>query len=274
MTTKNGILFGNVTLRVKSNTRQLSEKACSCTSIETIRDMLRDELQRSLKVHFQDIKTQLASFENSLSFLNEQFDTIFKEQELQKQTVSRQQKEIEQLRLSNQDLSARLRQMDQLSRSSNIEIQCVPENKNENLLTVIKQLGHTINCTVNEGDIHYASRIAKHDSNSSRPRSILVKFSSPRIRDNILACSVRFNRDNKNDRLNSAHLGFGGEKKPIYVSEHLTPENKNLHAATRRKAKELHYKYVWVRDGKIFIRKSDETKYIVVRDVNMLRVLD
>lgn len=157
------------------------------------------------------MKAQLESFENSLSFLNDQFDSIFKVrlniQETQKQTLVQQHKEIDLLRASKQDLSARLRQMDQLSRSSNIEIQCVPENKNENLVTIVQQIGRTIKCTVNESDIHYASRIAKKDSNSPRPRSILVKFSSPRIRDTYLANTVKFNRENKSDKLNSTHVG-------------------------------------------------------------------
>lgn len=264
----------NITLRTKSNIVQQSKKTCTCTSLDSIREILRDELERSLKVHFQDIRSQLETFESSLTFLSAQFDSISKVQETQKQKLAQQQKEIDYLRESNLDLSTRLRQMDQLSRSSNIEIQCVPENKNESLLSVVQQLGRTIKCTVNESDIHYASRIAKHDSSSPRPRSILVKFSSPRIRDTFLANTVKFNRENKNDKLNSSHLGMGGAKKqPIYVSEHLSPENKNLHAATRRKAKELNYKYVWVRDGKIFIRKTDDSRYILVRDQNTLNDL-
>ena len=115
----------NVTLRQKMNTEQYSRKTCTCTTSDTIRDILRDELQQSLKIHFQEIKAQLESFENSLSFLNDQFDSIFKAQEIQKQTLVQQQKEIDLLRASNQDLSARLRQMDQLSRSNNIEIQSI-----------------------------------------------------------------------------------------------------------------------------------------------------
>ncbi|CAH0404537.1 unnamed protein product [Chilo suppressalis] len=46
-------------------------------------------------------------------------------------------------------------------------------------------------------------------------------------------------------QLNTAHLGYGGDKKSaVFVTEHLTPETKSLHAAARLKIKQLDYKFV------------------------------
>ena len=50
--------------------------------------------------------------------------------------------------------------------------------------------------------------------------------------------------------------------KTIYVNEHLTSHNKNLFSLAKDKKKALHYKHLWTRNGKIFMRKTDESEVI------------
>lgn len=50
----------------------------------------------------------------------------------------------------------------------------------------------------------------------------------------------------------------------------LSPTNKSLHAATRLKAKEKGYKHVWIRGGRIYIRKTDDSEYRIIRDMDSL----
>ncbi|CAG9784798.1 unnamed protein product [Diatraea saccharalis] len=52
-----------------------------------------------------------------------------------------------------------------------------------------------------------------------------------------------------------------------------SPSNKALHAAARAKAKELSYKFVWVRDGRIFMRKSETSDFTHVRNGEVLEKL-
>ncbi|CAH2088114.1 unnamed protein product [Euphydryas editha] len=147
------------------------------------------------------------------------------EQDTQADIIRSLRSETETLRANNISLLKRLAQMDQQFRSSNIEIQCVPENKQENLINTMVQLGRVIKCPIDEAKIHYCARLAKMNGSSPRPRSILVKFNSSRLRDEFLAASSRFNKNNADDKLNTSHLGIGGAKKsPIYVVEHLSPE--------------------------------------------------
>ncbi|KAL4718051.1 hypothetical protein ACJJTC_018528 [Scirpophaga incertulas] len=132
-----------------------------------------------------------------VNFTKEFKDTSRSTSKITKALLKHLERENEQLRNSTKDLSQRLQQLEQLSRSNNLEIQCVPENKNEKLYNTIQHLG---------------------------------------------------------------------DKKPVYVSEHLTPESKSLHAASRLKAKQLNYKFVWVRDGKVFVRKTESSSFILIKD--------
>ncbi|CAH2108022.1 unnamed protein product [Euphydryas editha] len=73
----------------------------------------------------------------------------------------------------------------------------------------------------------------------------------------------------KSDKLNTSHLGMAGDKKPIYVIEHLSPALKSLHAATRLKAKQKDYKFVWVKSGRIYVRKNESTEYSTIFDAEI-----
>ncbi|CAH2107891.1 unnamed protein product [Euphydryas editha] len=172
----------------------------------------------------------------------------------------------ESLLSKNDQLNTRVIQLEQQSRACNVEIHCVPEHKNENIMNTVQQLSKVIKHPIDDEKILFCAKIAKMNKTSPRPRSILVKFNSPRLRDEFLAATSRFNRNNA-DKLNSSHLGIASSKKePIYVSEHLAPDTKMLLAAARRKSKEVNYKFVWVRDGKIYMRKSENSKYIQIRN--------
>ena len=101
---------------------------------------------------------------------------------------------------------------------------------------------------------------------------MLIKFNNQRTRDSFLAASINFNKKANcpTERLNTTHLGIGGDKKPIYVLEHLSPAIKSLHAAARIKAKEIGYRFVWVKGGNVYMRKSEDTAYKHIRSINCL----
>lgn len=265
-------LYENVTVRAKSKS---SVSNCSCISADSIREIIRDELRSALNNQLIEIKNQISAFDQSLSFLSTEYDLIKKELEAHNKYIIDLQKENEILRTSTRELTHRFRQIDQQSRACNIEIHCVPEHRSEKILNLVQQLGKTINCPLRDEDIYYCSRIAKMNSSNPRPRSILVRFSNPRLRDTFLGAAITFNKKNPKDKLNTSHLGIADEKRAsIYIVENLTPENKALHAAARLRAKELSYRYVWVRNGRIFMRKSEGTKFILIQDIITLKSLN
>lgn len=254
--------------------RLITDVDRSVPTVDDIRAILREELQAQdsrLGKRIEELSSQLNDFRQSMDFLSEQYDKLRNDNISQQAGLIALKKENENLRSVVSTLTTRLNQMDQVSRASNIEIQCVPENKGENLVTIIKQIGRVVNCPVNDSDIHHCTRVAKMNPESPRPRNILVKLSHPRQRDTLLAAVITYNKKHPDEKLNTSHLGIGGEKKfPVYITENLSPENKSLHASARKRAKELNYKFVWVRAGKIFMRKSENSGYIFVRDMDTL----
>ncbi|XP_013170068.1 PREDICTED: uncharacterized protein LOC106119568, partial [Papilio xuthus] len=161
--------------------------------------------------------------------------------------------ENESLQSASKDYANRLCLIEQNLRQSNIEINGVPEHRTENIILAVNHLAKTVGEPLTDSDIVQATRVAKVNKDNNKPRAIVVKLRTPRVRDSLLAAVSRFNKKQPLDKLSSQHLGISGDRKPVYVSEHLCPASKQLHAATRIMAKDLSYKFVWVRNGKIFV---------------------
>ncbi|CAG9793362.1 unnamed protein product [Diatraea saccharalis] len=169
------------------------------------------------------IRSDLDGAIGSLEFLSKCHDNQIKINNETKSTISELAKDNASLRSQMGDLTIKLTFIEQQARDCNIEIQCVPEFKNENLLTCFKQLIKTISLDVPDAGILSLHRVAKSNVDSKRPRNIIVKLSNPRVRDGVLAAVKDFNRRNQRNKLNATHLGIASEKVPIIVTEHLSP---------------------------------------------------
>ncbi|KAL0895374.1 hypothetical protein ABMA27_011507 [Loxostege sticticalis] len=228
-------------------------------------------VNKELKV----IKENIDEIRKSMEFMNEKYEEMKKEVSAKISLVHDVQRENEQLKATVKDLNTRVNQMEQQARSSNLEIQCLPEHKNENLVSTVMNIGRIISCELSENNIHHVTRTAKQTASNNRPKSVVVQFSSPRVRDTFLAASIKFNKSKTpEEKLNSGLLGISGKRESIYIVEHLSPANKNLHAATRIKAKKLGYQYVWIRNGRIFVRKTDGADYKYIKDHDALDKLN
>ncbi|XP_030025919.1 uncharacterized protein LOC115444322 [Manduca sexta] len=273
--------YDNVTIRSKTR-GTIEPPSCTLHCEETMRALIRQELKdvlsgyidEHLKEPLQGIKSigeALQSIKESMEFINHKFEELKTECITNSKKIRDLVVENEGLISTVRTLTARVNQIDQLSRSANLEIQCVPESRSENVFKIVEQLGRTVKCNISENDIQYCSRIAKKTSQSSRPRSILLKLNSTRLRDALLAAVIKYNRSNPTEKLQTRDLGIGGSKSlPVFVSEHLSPEMKSLHAAARQRGRELQYKYVWTRAGRIYMRKEDTSPYIYVKDQETL----
>lgn len=169
-------------------------------------------------------------------------------------------------------LQSRVTAVEKFSRDLNIEIYEVPENKNENLVALFKQMCECLQVSVTESDIGLCRRVAKMNPDSKRPRNVLVTLSSQRLRDVILSAVTRFNKSNPKDMLCATHLGINAASR-IYVAEHLPAEVKDLHSAARKFCKDNNFKFCWVRFGRVSIRKDEKSPAILIKSIDFLNSL-
>lgn len=267
----------NITLRKKHSKSSPEATSERYITVETLRDVLKQELANTIKTlvstQLNNINDQIAGFCDSLTFINVQYEEL--KNLLQEKTtiIDQLKKDNEILKSTVRDLSNRLNTVEMHMRENNVEINGIPENKSENLISTVVQLAQTVKSPLTSDDIQQVTRVAKINNSSDRPRSVIVKLQSPRQRDTLLSAVAQFNKKNTQDKLSSQHLGIGGARRAVYVSEHLTPLMKALHAATRIKAKELNYRFVWVRNGRIYIRKDEFSQAKVIKSLEHLNTI-
>ncbi|CAB3251213.1 unnamed protein product [Arctia plantaginis] len=204
-------------------------------------DEFSAKMRAILDIELRQVKDELQDVKQAMQFVNEQFEDIEREHKTSQICIKNLQEQNTFMLSNITDLKSRINQLEQGTRSRNIEIQCLPEKKSENLVSIVKELGKTISCEIKDENIMRITRTAKINPENSRPRSIIVELNSSNKRDQFLVASINYNRANPTNRLNSSHAGCSGAKLPIYITEHLSPSNKSLHAAARRVAKEKGY---------------------------------
>lgn len=228
-------------------------------------NIIRTTVSEIVNEKFSIITKQITEFQESLVFFNNQLDDMKRQCDEHTSIIEALNGKYSHLHTTFNMISTRLNLAEQYLRESNIEINGIPEHRNENLPNCLLQLAKTVNAPLDDGDILHVTRVAKLDKQNNRPRAVVAKLRSPRQRDVLLAAIYNFNKKNPTSKLSTGHLGYAGERSPVFVAEHLTPANKQLHAETRQRAKEYNYKFTWVRNGRIYVRKDENTQAILIR---------
>ncbi|CAK1588960.1 unnamed protein product [Parnassius mnemosyne] len=210
---------------------------------ETLLVQLTNTLRSIMTSELGTMRNEIKDLRESITFVSDQYEEMIKENKKTSETVRELRSENELMKSTIKDLSFRLNNFEQNARSNNIEIQSLPEKKEENLTNIVSKLSNVIDFPISPEKIVHCTRIAKiNRDNLARPRSIIVQLATPRDRDCFLAAAIKFNKSRPvSEKLNTTHLGYSGEKKPVFVVEHLSPGNKALHAATRLAAKKNGY---------------------------------
>lgn len=165
-------------------------------------------------------------------------------------------------------LQLQLASKDQRDRLKNLEITNVPVTKGENLLSILKTLSVKVGLDLAPQDIDDIHRVRKFTTDSKNtvlPPNIIVHFSLRKRKEEFLAaCKIR-------REITTVDLGYNGPSKPIFINEHLTPQNKMLFKRVRAAASEHGFKFVWVKDCKLFVRKSESSKIIFIASEDDLK---
>ncbi|KAL4704161.1 hypothetical protein ACJJTC_007144 [Scirpophaga incertulas] len=171
---------------------------CMATFSQKLRQELNKDMRSFIGIEIQKLKSE---FTVTTDFLAAEQKDLREEIQARREMIETLQTENSRLQKDVKSLEERLIAAEKLSRSKNIEIQAVPERKNEDLLRMFKKLCEAINLPLVDAEVHACRRVAKMDPKSDRPRNILVSLASPIIRDKILSAAARFNKASKNDPL-------------------------------------------------------------------------
>jgi hypothetical protein len=212
--------------------------------------------------------------------INKAFEFVHEKIDEQKAAITKQSETLaqyltffEDLRNENQslkkkiiDLETRIEENEQYLRSNSLEIQGVPEDKNEDVYEVVKRVAASLDLSIQREAIDICHRLGKRSGND-KPAGIIVKF--VRREDKIKMLEKRRVKRN----LSTSDIGFSGPSVPVYVNESLSPAKRKLLGAARAAKREKGYTYLWIRSGKIFLRKNQGDPVIIVNSMQQVEQL-
>ncbi|XP_028163200.1 uncharacterized protein LOC114354826 [Ostrinia furnacalis] len=152
----------------------------------------------------------------------------------------------------------------QWARLNNVEIKGVPMRKGENLFSVVGAIAKRVGYEFPKTQINYVSRIPIHNS---KDKSIIICFINRYVKEEFVAAARAMKTITANE------IGFSGNSDRIFVNDHLTSEYKKLLTKTKSALKAKDYRYIWIKYGKIHVRKNDTSHVVVIHtesDLNRL----
>lgn len=211
-------------------------------------------------------------FNKSYELLNEKLEDNSKVIREQAEKIDGYLKKLEEMDTKNKELKKmvenlenRVEDLEQYSRVNTVEIQGIPQDDTEDVIGVVKGVGNALNMKIEDCMIDACHRL-KSRPGSNDPPTIIVKFVRRGTKEELL----RKRREKKT--LSTKHMNLHMDR-PIYINESLSPARRHLAALARVAKREHHYQYIWIRNGKIFLRKENGAKVIQVTSKDDLKSL-
>ncbi|XP_059045659.1 uncharacterized protein LOC131841358 [Achroia grisella] len=219
-----------------------------------------------IKLQNSEIKESNKDIEKSLEFISYQYEDMRKKVEL---LENERKCHITQIAV----LENKVEEMQRTLKSSSIEIRNLPilkmKKTKEELCNIVQNTCRAINAGVSNKDIKDVVVLNERGDKST----IVAEFTTSVLKYDVIRSAKEYNKKNPSNRLNTTHIGLDGQISAIYISESLTRKARRLFYLARDVAKSENYKYCWSNNGKIYLRKSEDSRHIEIKDETQLTEL-
>lgn len=221
---------------------------------------IKNEIVEQLKsTIFSELKGEIVALSSEYSQLQVSHNQLQLENDQLKRDLCSLQERVTVSEDQLSDLRSQFGRQQQQGRINNLEIVGLPEAKSESLVDLTLKIAQYAGVELRQDDIEFAHRVQPQKIVAGRPKPIVVKMKDRMCKDRILSGLKR------NKGICTKDIGISGIEKRFFVNEHLTPENKQLLKKTKSFAQEKAYKFVWIRNCSIFLRKNVESPALSIR---------
>lgn len=230
---------------------------------------------------FKAALEKIDSIESNVSFVSAKYDNLLKDLESLKS--SRENTKSPNMKDDIQELTNRvnnsINQIEQLKqdlddheqyiRRECLEIRGIPLGLNEDTNEIVRKVGHLVDIDISERDISVSHRLPHKNKptpqSDNKDPSIIVRFVRRDLRDEFYKARSKLKEKTTRD------LGIERlSPQKLFITESLTKRNKNLLNKCLQKKKELQYKFLWTKYGKILLRKHEKSHVVAICTENDL----
>lgn len=172
------------------------------------------------------------------------------------------------LRAEMKKLKEEIEDVKEYQRRNNLEIHGVPVKPNEDLYEIVIGIGALLDTGIQHRDIDVVHRLPTRKEGEDKP--ILVRFTNRWMKEKIL------NAKRKARNLTLFNIGMAPQNKDknIFINEHLTLNAQALFKRARHLKTKGHFKYAWSRGGKIFLKKTETSKAILINNEIQMKTME
>lgn len=239
---------------------QSSNSTGSFIDLETFNKSI-DELKLLISTGNKSLREDLtetirdcsAKIDRACETLAKQADLIKKQQS----SIERLTEENMELRKRVEDVTNQMDDLEQYSRRNTVEIYGVPSEPEEDVAEIVVNVCKSVGVDVSKNSIDACHRLRKREN---RPTAgIAVRF----VRRDDVEDLIQ-GRKTMGD-LNTQHIGFAGEPKPVYVNRSLTARRRLLFAKAKKVQREKGFKFVWTdMNGNVRMKFKEGDKVIKI----------
>lgn len=215
----------------------------------------------------QDIKNALLELQKTVLNINKNLENLTNATESIREEMQTINVKINELQIENNEktkqitaLETKINNLEQQNLANCIEISNATTNTKVSAREAVLAIARAANITMVNSDVLDAYHLKNKNKIVAKLSSLSVKRElMQNVRERKLSTQhLNLDKEASNVTNNSAR------KKIIYVNDQLTAVNKKLLWLTKNQAKSKNWKFVWVKDGKILAKKTENSsvKYI------------
>lgn len=212
-----------------------------------------NKLLSQININVKNLTEEMKEIKNTVNLMSDKYDGLLVE--VKELRIVKINYDIMTGKVAS--LEDRLNELEQESRGKNIEIKGIAEQSGEELKKVVVTLANKLgDALIEEKDIEAVHRVS--NMNNKSPKDIIVQFKDRDHRNRMLY--------RKKGKIYSKDVVGGNCVNQVYINEHLTPYNKQLFWEAKNKSREQNFRFVWIKDGKIFVRRNEKERAYRIRN--------
>lgn len=240
---------------------------CECVDLNKDIKFIREQLTNILN-EMSFFRQEILNINRNLGELNNRVGDVEKRVATleQKASDTNSVSEASKMEETITELKSQLNDRDQALFLTDIEISGVEEVKGENPLNIVSLIASKIGVSLEERDVVSVMRTGvrhtRDDASGTvnlRSRPLVVRLARRVIRDQLIKeARVRRGAD-------TAGLNVGTVPRKFYINERLTRTNKQLFYKVREEGRRKGWRYIWTRDGCVYVRRESDTPRFRIR---------
>ena len=189
-----------------------------------------------IKHNISDLKKSHEFLSAEYDDLKEKYNKLLKSSKQSERSANQLNLKLDETETNKQDEFHKIDDLEQYGRRLNLEFEGIPEQKEENVTSIILDIAEKLNVDANFSDISITHRLPpkrhKQSNGSTLPPTVIAQFTNKRIRNAI--------HSRRKEAKNTKDFPVP-EMTRLFINENLTRYRKKLFWSTKRAAKANNY---------------------------------